>query len=132
VSEDELASWPTVLADIARVIGRESALKLGAKFGGLDHVRIPQRPTETHLWASVLTREEWEAIVERFGGQYIDLPRGTYIALRKAEIIHLAQMGGLTHRQIALRVHVGERYVRRVLTTEDVPAHEDPRQTKLF
>lgn len=130
VPVDEFVDWPHVLGQIARVIGRDAALKLAGAVGGIDNVRIPNRPTNSHAWTHHLERHEWEAICRNFGGKTINLPRGAFVKLAKAEIIRLAEQGALNHRQIALRVHVTERYVRRILGRQ--PEIVDPRQQKLF
>ena len=83
-------------------------------FGAHSSMRVPVRCNRPqHPWERVLTRDEFQKLTEEFGGQRVDLPRGTMLS-RKLAIYDLADMK-MTRREIARRVGVGERYVRKVL-----------------
>lgn len=128
---DDLAQWPNTLRDLALLVGRDATLRLAHVCGGLDRVYIPRVPTSSHAWKSVLGDEAWSRVVDAYGGQRLDLPRGCFLNVRKREIITLAEQG-VPHRQIALQVHVTERYVRGVLQGMQIRRGEDPRQCRLF
>lgn len=122
-------TWPTVLAELADLIGEEATLALARAEGGLDRVYIPQEPTPDHPWAAVLGPELWARVVSARAGERIDLPRGDHIRLKKVEILDLAEEG-LTNREIARRVGTTERHVRRILGAV-AGSRPDPRQTDL-
>lgn len=125
--EDPYVTWPTMLARVARIVGRDAALRLARAVGGLERVRIPLEPTP-HPWSRVLTEAEWHAVVAQLGGERVDLPRGVYIQLAKVRILELAEAGELSHREIALRCHVTERHVRRIVA--DLPFRHVPRDRR--
>lgn len=130
--EDPYVTWPDTLARIARIVGSDAALRLARAVGGLERVRIPLEPT-SHPWSRVLTETEWSAVVAQLGGERVDLPRGTYIRLAKVEILRLAEEGRLSHREIALRCHVTERHVRRIVADLGFRrVRVDERQIPLF
>lgn len=122
-------TWPTVLAQLAELVGDDEALALGEAEGGIDDLYIPEEGGTDHPWARTLSPEAWQRVVAAWGGQRISLPRGTFVRLKKVEIIDLKDEG-LSNREIARRVGCGERYVRRILGSMAAPA--DPRQTRLF
>lgn len=129
MSDYDLDAWPDTLRELADIIGPETALRLAYHYGGLERVYIPREPTANHPWTQILSPTQWQKVVHAWGGQRIDLPRGTYIQVAKRQIIALAEQG-VSHRQISLRVRISERHVRRVLQGLRFEA-VDPRQTKL-
>jgi hypothetical protein len=129
--DDDLSMWPDQLRELAQLIGRERTLDLADACGGLDKVYIPREPSTSHMWAHVLTPDEWQKVVSAYGGERIDLPRGVFIHVRKLDIMALAEQG-VSHRQIALKCRVTERHVRRVLEGLAISQVDDQRQGKLF
>lgn len=120
-------NWPDGLKVIVDVIGQDATLRLCGQFGGLKGVYIPRDPT-TENRLSVIGTEAWGALCEKFGGRYIDIPRGTYLNLKKARIFELAAADpSLSQASIALQVGVTQRYVTSVLSSV-----QDPRQLDLF
>jgi len=103
---------PDGLEPIAKVIGTEATLRLADRCGG-SQLYVPRDARKTHPWAQALDEELWKKFCAAFGGQRIDLPRGTFITLKKVAILELAAQG-LGTRQIAQRVRCTERYVKRV------------------
>ncbi len=119
-------TWPGVLADLAELIGEDEARALAQAEGGIDDLYIPETPTPDHPWARTLSAAAWARVAESWGGLRISLPRGTFIRLKKVEILELSEEG-LSNRQIARRVGTTERYVRGILGNTSSPV--DPRQT---
>lgn len=128
-TEHDFDAWPDTLRELASLIGPETTLRLASRFGGLERVYVPKEATDNHPWTQVLSPVQWQKVITAWGGQRIDLPRGTYVTLAKRQILALAEQG-IPHRQIAQRVHTTERHVRRVLQGLHITA-VDPRQTKL-
>lgn len=110
--------WPKGLVAIAEVLGPERALALAKAFGHGDPVYVPKRPVERHPWRAVLTKEEFDAMVEAFGGTRIEIPRGTFVAPKKLAILRLIRQGELSTREIAAEVGCAGRYVRRIFRNE--------------
>ena len=126
---EDMKAWPTTLQRLVAVIGKEQTLKLAKTVGGLERVMIPKSPLQAHMWRDVLGAEDWARVVATFAGERLDLPRACFLSVKKWAILDLASEG-LAHRQIALRAHCTERYVRMVL--EGQPKIVDDRQQKLF
>jgi len=116
-------TWPTVLDELAKLIGEKLTLQLAEREGGIDRVYIPKKATIDHPWAKILGTDAWHKVVATYGGERIDLPRGTRIKLKKVEILELAEQG-ISRREIARRVRTTERHVRRVLGLLSVPLDE--------
>ncbi len=115
-SADPFADWPDLLRELAQAIGAERALELARRFGGQDYVYVPEdaaKTRTTHAWCQVLTGDEWDAVVGLWGGSRITLPRGTFASGSKRRILELLEQG-VAKRQIAVRVGVTQRHVRRV------------------
>lgn len=117
-----------MLRDLAELVGPELALQLAAERGGQIRTYIPRATTTSHPWRAILGDDAWQRVVTAYGGERIDLPRGSYLELRKTQIIELAQ-AGVARREIARRVHVTERWVHYVLKGLD--AAPTPRQQRL-
>lgn len=122
-----LEMWPASLLRLAEIVGPDLALRLGEECGGQEKVYVPKSTATQHPWRQVLGDGAWARVVAELGGERIDLARGTHVKVRKPEILALAEQG-LSHRAIARRVRVGERYVRRVLEGLTI---EDKSQLKL-
>lgn len=136
--EVDVSEWPDLLRKLARLIGPALTRELAAKWGGLDDIYIPTRPTAAHRWCDVLDAESWAKVVSAFGGQWLDLPKGSRLgAPKKVMILELAAKG-MSTREIALKVGCIERYVRRVtadvegIARSDQRVVVDERQMQLF
>lgn len=127
----ETQDWPPLLRELAELLGAEVALRLGQECGGLDNIQIPQTVTANHLWRRVLDEAQFKKVVDHMGGQYVYLPRGTHTAMAKRLVLDLHEQG-LSNRQIALRAHCSERYVRKVLSDIGAKAAPNERQLGLF
>lgn len=126
--------WPSVLCELAELIGEELTLELARREGGLDHIYIPYTHTTEHPWAVVVGEDAWRKIVGAWGGQRIDLPRGMFLQPKKLAILELVEQG-LTNRAIARQVGVSAhyvRYVRRLARSGEAAETSDPRQLPLF
>lgn len=123
-------TWPTGLEQIAEIIGPELTMKLTERFGGTHKFTVPKNPecgSKRYPWADVIGKDAWVKLCAALGGQKVSLPRGQFISLKKRQIIELAESTDLGARQIALRCHATEQYVRMVLSEV-----RDDRQQTLF
>lgn len=103
-------SWPVGLRRLAEIVGPAAAVNLAESFGGIERVYIPKTARIDHPFVAVIGLDRMEALCQAFGGKHIDIPRGVYRDLKKAQII---EADG-SHRQVALRLGCTQRYVRRV------------------
>lgn len=132
-----LDTWPDVLRTLAGLIGPEATLHLADKLGGLRDTYIPKDGDRPHPWREVIGDEAWRRIVGHYGGQRVHLSRGARINLKKKEVLELSDQG-MSWTQIAMKLRVTERYVRRILQSigKANPGarkpREDPRQRNLF
>lgn len=115
------ADWPPILRHLASILGRERALQLAARFGGLP-VYVPLRYSKDHLWASLVTANEWLAIAERYGRQTITLPRGVYIRATK-RLVHELLAQGRKVREIAQTLSISQSHAYRILREIGVCVH---------
>ena len=108
--QEDVSDLPGVLADIARLAGREAALDLVLKLGGSDFyipktlARLPEHPLTGALGPVAAAK-----VAERFGGCEIYIPR----ALR-ALALHLAGQG-FTTSAIASTLGCSRSAVRRYI-----------------
>lgn len=106
----EEKSWPIGLQRLAVIIGPKAALQLAEHFGGVQDQYIPRRARLDHPFTALIGLDRMEHLCEALGGERIDIPKGTYAKLKKAEII--GQRGSA--RSIALRVGCSMRYVKKI------------------
>lgn len=126
---EDFSTWPTTLREVAEVIGRDAALRLAQECGGVL-IYVPTEVHPEHPWCIAVGEEAFAKLAHAFGGQRIDLPRGSFIRLAKAQILEMAAQG-MSTRAIAMKLHVTQRHVRRVLEGMTIVAN-DPKQMKLF
>jgi len=107
---DSTRSWPVGLRRLAIVIGPAAAVKLAEVLGGTENIYIPKTARIDHLLTSVIGLDRLEDLCSAFGGERIEIPRGTFKDLKKAQIIDAEG----SNRDVALRLRVTQRYVRRV------------------
>lgn len=133
------ASWPdlpALLAEIAEVAGLDAALSVAQAKGG-QHVVIPTRLAADHWLVVAVGREKAEVISRHFTSghrrQELDIPigpGGSYVAerRRRARALAEAQAEGATANQIAAKVGITQRSVRRFRARH----RGDARQGKLL
>jgi hypothetical protein len=129
------ASWPTILQQLARILGPELTMRLADEHGGATYAYVSKDPQKPHRWRSVVVDDaQWASVVAELGGNRWHLPRGKHLNPKKVQIIELAEQG-LTAAEITRRLHASERYVRRLLgalratpaTVRTAPAKRPPR-----
>jgi len=134
---EDSSTWPTVLRELAGICGKRKALAIAQTFGGLSNVWIPTTVDSKtlHPWRSVIDDEkQWAAVVAKFGGSRVYVPRGENRGLpRKVRIIEMLEAGADV-RTIMRTVGTTERTVRRVAAMVGTPPAraQDSRQQKLF
>lgn len=128
---EDYATWPNLLREVAEVVGPEAALRLAYECGGIEGVYVPTEFNPEHPWCRAMGPEQFARLARVFGGQRVNLPRGSYVRLAKRRIYELHDEG-LSKREIALTLHVTVRHVRRVLEGMPDAAEPDEKQGKLF
>lgn len=103
---------PKSVRAIADIVGESAALELARTCGGVEQTYIPLKPTEPHPWRAVLGPAAFKKVCAKFGGQRIDLARA--VEIKKPLIAELLRKGELSACEIALKVGVTARHVRRV------------------
>ncbi|WP_226781852.1 helix-turn-helix domain-containing protein [Oceaniglobus trochenteri] len=117
---------PASMIDVAEVFGVPVALKLMAHFGGRD-MRFPLEPNDDHPILSVLGDKIGRELCFFLSKQDIYIPHGR-TTNAKPEVDALARRG-LTRTEIARRLGISERHVRRLARRGGV---DDRRQLRLF
>lgn len=107
--------WPAVHRVLAGLIGEELTVRLVSKRGGLGDAYIPVDVSRQHPWREIVGERAWARIVQHYAGQRVHLSKGARHSLTKVRMVELADEG-LSWLQIAMRLRVTERYVRRMLT----------------
>lgn len=100
------------LRQVAEAIGAAAAVRLAERFGGVQ-TYIPKLPGAGHAFAPVIGVEAVRRLAEIWGGSHLELPRGCFGRLKKAEVLRLLE-DGLSKRQAALKAGCTDRYVRRL------------------
>ncbi|WP_142851002.1 hypothetical protein, partial [Telmatospirillum sp. J64-1] len=109
MSADDTTTWPVGLQRLAEIVGAKAALQLADTIGGV-RTPIPKKMNSDHPLAKLIGREEFAKLVYVYGGDTIEIPKGSFKRLLKAEILNAK---GST-RSIALRVGCTQRYVKKL------------------
>lgn len=120
---EQTHTWPVGLRRLAEVIGPAAAVRLADTFGGIERVYIPKTVKIDHDFVGIIGLDLMEDLCGEFGGEHIDIPRGVFKDLKKTQILDASG----SHREVALRLGVSQRYVRQVRSFV-----RDERQTDLF
>lgn len=107
---DDTRSWPVGLRRLAEVIGPKATVDLADALGGAENVYIPKTPRIDHEITAIIGLDRMEALCAEFGGKQIDIPRGAFKDLKKTQIMDAEG----SNRDVALRLRVSQRYVRRI------------------
>ncbi|WP_293766365.1 Mor transcription activator family protein [uncultured Aquitalea sp.] len=119
---------PTVLQEIANLIGLPATLVLVRTYGG-RRMYVPKRFDPDHPIVKLLGHEAAAKLIEVYGGlEHFDLPKGE-VAIKAARDrqIRLERAGGSTYATLALRFALTERQIRNICGPE-----LDDRQADLF
>ena len=100
---------------IETVLGEQLFERLAAVFGGTT-IYLSENPGDSHPWLQVLTRLEYDLVLDAIGPGRITLPKLSgrqreYMASRAIEM----RENGCTIREIAQALNVHERTVYRML-----------------
>jgi hypothetical protein len=108
--------WPTIWQEIHELIGPEATENLLRERGG-TRIYIPKQVLLNHPLTTLLGLLPSQALVGRFGGDYVDLPLNASLkrALRNREILRMYDTGDSV-RTIALQFQTTERNVYRILS----------------
>jgi len=112
--DPRIARLPKVPRALAKRLGYEAGLQLMAAFGGRQ-IRIPTKRfslTSGNEIACVLGEEVAAIMADLFGGETIEIPKGSFLkadALRAAILAHPG-----SHNEAARDLGVSRRYVRMV------------------
>lgn len=120
---------PSILQDMAELIGLPATLKLVEAYGGV-RLYIPKRFDPDHPLVKLVGHAHAAKLCESYGGElHFDIPRAVAAtrAARDARMRNDRSLGA-THRELALRYVLTERQIRNILGDEE----EDDRQAGLF
>lgn len=120
---------PSILQDMAELIGLPATLKLVEAYGGV-RLYIPKRFDPDHPLVKLVGHAHAAKLCESYGGElHFDIPRAVAAtrAARDARMRNDRSLG-VTHRELALRYVLTERQIRNILGDEE----EDDRQAGLF
>ncbi|QQM29066.1 hypothetical protein JET14_12025 [Martelella lutilitoris] len=119
---DRRETLPQSIEEIADTIGVRLALKLVQTFGGQE-VKFPVKPHDRHPVILALGKEDGLRICDYMGGQRFSVPHCRPRRNAKADIERL-EAQGLTRGQIARRLGLTERWVRK-MANDPPPDHPD-------
>jgi hypothetical protein len=115
---------PASLVDVAEEVGIRPVLALIEAFGGLE-MSFPESPSADHRLVKALGEADAKAICSVLGGQTTYVPRNA--ARKTASEVRRLELEGLGPDQIARKLKISVRHVRRLLIGSD-----DPRQGRLL
>jgi hypothetical protein len=105
---------PALLLEIAQVIGEDAACQLAAELGG-TRVYVAKTPTEGSLLVDAIGADAARRLAVHYGGEHLLVPNA------KQQLVAWLNRRGCSNQEIARRLHMNERSVRRIL---DRPAQE--------
>lgn len=117
---NDISAWPIGLKRLAEVIGPAGAVKLADTIGGGNRIYIPKTPTATNRIALIIGIRNLRLLSDKFGGEWIEIPRGTFKDLKKVAIMDADG----NNEQIASRVGCTVRYVRKILNETGVNSNQ--------
>ncbi|MCA1975075.1 MAG: hypothetical protein LDL44_19755 [Caenispirillum sp.] len=123
----DTTTWPLRLQQLAEAVGDTAALQLVAAVGGV-RTYVPKEVEADHPLCRLIGREAYGRLVEHYGGEYIEPPRGTG-GLKKAAVLACLNAPS---RQVALRCGVTQRYVKKLRADLRSGESQEPRQRNLF
>lgn len=107
---------PATLAEVAEMFGLRVALQLMEAFGGLE-VKFPVNPKPDHPVIKALGETDGRALCQYFCGALVYIPHNRTKSVR-ADVVRL-EAQGLNRSQIARRLNVSQRHVRRMANRSD-------------
>lgn len=119
------------LGDIADILGPDVAQELFDKLPGIEF-KVPLQYSE-HNPLAYVDREIAEKVIAEFPGDKFYVPVKIETQDKVSEIKRLIK-AGKTPREVALLIHVTERYVRKVISSHNIPKARkvDPNQIDLI
>jgi hypothetical protein len=133
LTEDNVAvdSLPSVLRDMAGIIGLQATLKIVKHYGGV-RLYVPRSMSPEHILSRIIGFEAAIKLAGEFGGMdHFDIPRAVAAirATRNAEMSEKFRKGK-TLRELAIEYAMTERGVMKALDASGT-SHDD-RQSPLF
>lgn len=106
---------PQLWQEIRELIGPEATETLSNERGG-TRIYVPKQVLSTHPLTVLLGEVAAQAMIGRFGGDYVDLPLNARLkrALRNSAMVRMYD-NGQSVRAIALQFQTTERNVYRIL-----------------
>lgn len=118
---------PEGLRELARVLGDTDALRLIGLHGGARvSVPVPKNATETHPLRMALGAVAFERLVDEYGGETIDLPKGdAYLRVLRHDQVRQCRAQGLTVDETAEATGYSRRHVINILggAADDTDTH---------
>jgi Mor family transcriptional regulator len=115
-----LGSCPASLLDVAETLGLPIVLRLMAAFGGRE-VKFPRCPGPGHEIVRALGERDARALCALLGGDTLYVPHARRRRSSRDEVLEL-EARGLTRGEIAARLRLSQRHVRRVANAAPAPA----------
>lgn len=106
---------PEGLRELARVLGDADALRLIGLHGGA-RVSVPKKAREDHPLRMALGAEAFERLVDEYGGEAIDLPKGdAYLRELRHDQVRQCREQGLTVDETAEATGYSRRHVMNII-----------------
>lgn len=102
---------PPNLRRLCRVLGERKAFALCKQRGGVP-LRVPQRASLDHWLVELLGVDGLQALVDAFGGEYVDVPKYDKVAQQlQHQQVHACLMAGMGPTRTALKTGYTKRHV---------------------
>jgi hypothetical protein len=102
---------PPNLRRLCRVLGERKAFALCKQRGGVP-LRVPQRASLEHWLVELLGFDGLQALVDAFGGEYVDVPKYDKVAMQlQHQQVHACLMAGMGPTRTALKTGYTKRHV---------------------
>lgn len=105
-------NWPSLINDIAEMIGDEFAMSLFIKFAG-RHFCVPITCPPGHVLESIIGAEKAKLFCKNFGGESLTFPNGRLLLIkeRNRKIVAEYNKGGMTQGELATKYQLSERHI---------------------
>lgn len=102
---------PPTLRRLCRAMGQRAAFALCKQRGGVQ-LRVPVRASLEHWLVDIIGFDGLQALVEAFGGEYIDVPKYDKVTMQlQHQQVHACLMAGLGPTRTALKTGYTKRHV---------------------
>lgn len=115
--------WPSLIIDMAQVIGEQAALAMLSRFAG-RHLHIPKHNSSTGDIEAIIGIDKAKLLYHRYSGCCLSIPncRGIFLKMRNQEIINDWSLG-MAQGDMATKYQLSERRINQIIGKTALTRH---------